>query len=81
MSLALLSAIDKQKQACEIDKTAEKKIEFGCDELSEEDFEHIHQCGYKLDIKYDLTCISFDPRVYAGYERDSCNECWVISWN
>jgi hypothetical protein len=81
MSLTLLSTINTQKKACESDKTAEKKVEFGCEELSEEDFEYIHENGFILDIKYDLTCLRFDPRVYAGYERDSCNERWVISWN
>lgn len=82
MSRALLiTTIDAQKKACETDKTAEKKVEISCEKLSKEDFEYIRENGFDLDIKYDLTCLRFDPRVYAGYERDSCNERWLISWN
>jgi hypothetical protein len=81
MSHTLLTIIDAQKKVCDDDESVPKKVEISCDELSEEDFEYIHANGFDLDIKYDLTCLRFDPRIFAGYERDSCNERWVISWN
>lgn len=76
----LVETIDAQKDLCKSDKNAEKKVEIGCDKLSEEDFEYLANRNYCVNITFDLTCLRFDPRVYAGYERDSCNERWVITW-
>lgn len=78
---SLVALIETQKLACERDSTKEKKIEIPLDQLAEEDFEYLHNCGYDTTIAYDLTCLRLDPRIYAGFERDSCNERWIVSWD
>lgn len=77
----LVASIERQKLACQQNPSIEKKIEFSIDELTDEDYEFLHEKGYELNITYDLTCLRFDPRAFAGYERDSCNEKWIVSWD